>query len=87
MKSHEFIMETMHYQSKDEWVSDMRASGAVEFLKEKEFNTEILYAVDKSGQRLKGTWSDAKGAGMAYDGTKGDGIKFDKRRREFTKEI
>jgi len=83
MRASDFLIEGIEYTVKGDWIEDMRSMGAVEFVNEKEFNTDLIYAVDAGGTRLKGTWSDYKGVGTAYKGGKGDGLRFEKSRRKF----
>ena len=83
MRATEFLREMEEFATKDDWVAAVTKHGAVEFIKEKEFNLDLIYAVDETGSRLKGTWSDKRNTGRLYTGKKGDGISFDKRRRDF----
>jgi len=75
-------MEREDFTSKDRWVDAMVKVGAEEFLQEKEFNTDLIYAI--KGTKLLGTWSAEKKEGIKYTGA---GLNFDKRRRKFTKVV
>jgi len=77
------LFEREDFTSKDRWVDAMVKAGAEEFLQEKEFNIDLIYAI--KGTKLLGTWSEKKKEGMKYVGSKGEGLPFDKRRRKFTK--
>jgi hypothetical protein len=84
-KSYLIEGETVNFADKAKWIAAMKEAGADEFLNEKEFNTTLIYAVGEKGTLLKGTWNPNKKTGFMYQGPKGVGMKFDKRRRKFTK--
>jgi len=89
MKLQELTEAQKTFKDKAEWVAAMKEAGADEFLKEKEFNVDLIYAVGNKGTFLKGTWSEKKGNGIMYRGAKGEGMKFykgyGKTKRTFTK--
>jgi len=85
MKLEELTEGTLKFNDKAEWAEVMKSKGADEFLKEKEFNVDLIYAVGGKGTSLKGTWNEKTGKGIMYQGAKGVGMKFDKRRRTFNK--
>jgi len=89
MKLEELTEASKTFKDKAEWVAAMKEAGADEFLKEKEFNVDLIYAVGGKGTLLKGTWSDKKKEGLQYVGIKGKGMKFykgyGKTKRTFTK--
>lgn len=69
---------TETFDDKQAWIEAMKNHGADEFLKEKEFNLDLTYALGDKGARLKGTWSDTKNLGIKYRGKKGLGLAFAK---------
>lgn len=89
MKLEELTEGTLKFNDKAEWVEVMKSKDADEFLKEKEFNTDLIYAVGGKGTSLKGTWNEKSGEGVLYKGIKGTGMKFykgyGKTKRHFTK--
>ena len=76
-----FVEELVKFAPKmDNWKISMEKAGVEEYLREKEFNTDLIYAV--KGNKLIGTWSIKKKEGIKYSGA---GLTFDKRRRKFDK--
>ena len=80
MKLQDLTETAKEFTTQKEWSAVMKEAGVEEFLREKEFNTDLIYAV--AGTKLVGTWNDKKDTGVKYSGA---GMNFDKRRRKFNK--